>query len=207
MEAAMVLEWMTEHDARLGGADVLGMAEVDVMLGRWREGFVRGFEVEVGKVAWCRVDSGRLRCLAIAPDDGKREVDEVAFFAAPFPVEWVTKRRASPRDVAWPADGFAFGMLEGGRVALARAASGRVVQPMDGAPWIRCEDHSAKGWHVMTARLAGARRLFEDGCVTFASYPAFRLAVWRADDPAAAAAARDKGMKAARAAKAAKLTP
>ena len=201
-----MLEWMTEADELLAGSGVMNAARLAWMLGTWRGGHVRAFEVDAGRVAWCRVDGTRLRCIALAPDDGRREVEEVAFFAAPFPGDWLTKRKAARRDVAWPDDGFAFGMMQDGRLVLARAGKGGMVQPSADAPWMRREDHAAKSWHVLTGRLDGASELFEAGRVTFTGYPAFRLALWRADDPTAAKAARVKAGQAAKVARQARKT-
>lgn len=199
-----MLEWMTEADELLAGQGVMEAARLAWMLGAWDAGEVAAFEVHGSRVAWCRLDGLRVRCVAVAPDDGRRRVREPEFFAAPFPDDWTTKRRASRRDVAWPDDGFAFGMMADGRLVLAKARAGREVQPSADAPWMRCEDHAAKSWHVLTARLRGAAELWRAARVTFNGYPAFRLALWRADDPGAARDARRKAGEAAKASRAAR---
>ncbi len=210
------MEWTSPRDELLAGECAAGLrdaAELAWMVGTWREGTARAFEVAPGRVAWLRVTkAGGLLCVAVAPDDGRREVPEPEFFAAPFPASWTTKSRAGM--TAKPAHdwsrftegGFAFGVMQDRAAVLAKVrdvmdGAPREVQPSPDAPWMRREDHGARRWFGLTKWPRGAATLWDAGRVAFRDYRMMCNALWRADDPAAVAASRAKAaatMKAAR---------
>ncbi len=214
------MDWSTPEDERLLGSfarQAKEAAELAIMLDAMPQ--CLGVPLDGSRVAWLRVTkAGKVTCVGIAPDDGRRSMDYAEMFAAPLPEDWLTKGRAGlfvrkadqhPDWKAFQENGFAFGVLPDRRAVLVKvrrivAGQPEEVLPHPEADWMPRASYIAPKLFGLTKYVDGAEELWRTHVVVFKGYRTLTYQLWARACPEALAESRKAGLEAAKAARAAK---
>lgn len=167
------MDWTNADDAALygdGAENALAVAQALRDAGIWPEAHAMRIATSDDKAAWLWVTkAGTLSTMCVAPSgsfDGRAFVPLAEFFAAPWPKDWKTKRKAAPAaQDACVAGGYVCGTM--GRDALLCIAAeigpdglpSRVIVRM-GAPEIATSELGARKWFGMTKWPVGVAELW-----------------------------------------------
>lgn len=219
------MRWNTEIDRDFAGGlsdHILTAADLGSVLGTWQPRTAKAFETGDGKVVWARIMASGdvVHTVAIAPDDGRREIGDSELFGSPMPAEWLTKFRAGllngdggkkPTDWSKMVDGgWGFGVVKATKEALLVKTwldvEGRLteIQPGPEAPRVPIAGHVVTKWYGLTKWGEGAGVCWQRGDIQFRNYRALCSRLWSLSHPDEAKAARERGLATMRANKAAK---